>query len=406
MGAEKPLHSLTVVDFTTYVAAPSCSMLLGYLGANVIKVEPSKGDPSRLSGPGIGIPATAEENPLYDTYNSYKRAIALDLRCQAGREILYRLLDKADVLVTNYRQKALEGIGISYEEVSRRNPALVYAHFTAYGDKGPDAAKMGFDSLSFYARSGLADTMQYRGLPPILAAWGSGDLFSGMTLLSGILAGVVAARETGKGTRVSTSLLASGIWMLNCGIVQNQFSEDIRPDQEKLTMAPSTCYYECADGTWVKMGGQPAERYWEPMCHALGLEDYIDDERFNDSTRQLENAEACVELLTRAVAQKKYEEWDPLFRKYDIPAEKVQTAREISGDPQALANHLLCDVEYPGIDRTLHMPMPPIKMASVPDEVRDRGPRLGEHTREILLECGYSEAEVAALLAEGAAKQF
>ncbi len=401
MESGKPLHGLVVVDFTSFVAAPSASLILGYLGAEVIKVEPLRGELIRPGGARLRLPCTDEDNVLYDTCNSYKKDISLDLRADKGREIMHRLLASADAFVTNYRLKALEGIGITYEEVKAYNPAIVYAHFTGLGEEGPDAGALSFDGLTYFARGGVGATLQYKGLPPLVTPYGTGDLTSGLALLSGVLAGLLKAQMTGEGSKVTSSLLSNGLWTLNCCLPQSQYVGDIRP-----SLGPEhQQFFACADGIEMRIFLSPPERYWKPVCQAFGLEEYLEDERFCTLAAQREHMAELKELIRNTVAQKTFAEWQPSIRKADAPCGRVQNPVEASQDPQAVANHYVSEVEYPNLGRSITMSMPPIKMDCIPEEPRPRGPRLGEHTSEILAQIGYSEEEIAAILSNGTARQ-
>ena len=401
MQAEKPLHGLVVVDFTSFVAAPSCGLILGYMGADVIKVEPLKGDAIRPGGARHHLPITPEENPLYDTVNSYKKDIALNLRDDAGRAIMHRLLASADAFITNYRFNALEGIGITYEQVKAYNPSIVYGHFTGLGEEGPDAGALSFDGLAFFARGGVGATFQYKDLPPIVTPYGAGDIVSGLAFLSGVLGGLLKAKMTGEGTKVTSSLLSSGLWTLNCCLPQSQVVGDIRP-----ALGPEhQQFFKCADGTELRIFLSPPERYWKPVCQAFGLEDYLEDERFCTYDAQRQHQAECKELIRSTVAKKTFAEWQPSIRKADAPCGRVQNPVELCQDPQVTANHYVSEVSYPDFGRNITMAMPPIKFDCIPEEPRPRGPMLGEHTSEILAQVGYSEAEIADLLASGAAQQ-
>lgn len=394
----KPLSGVTVMDLSIYVAGPACSSLLGYLGADVIKVESIKGDPYRVSGKGYDVPAEAKKNPIFDQCNGFKRGIALDFRSDEGREALKRLAAKADIIVTNYREKALVGMGMSYEQVKEINPGVVYGVFSGYGDKGPDAERPGFDSTTFFSRSGFCMRGTYKGYAPVAPISAAGDTISSTSLAVGILAAYTNRLKTGKGEKVSSSLYGSAVWVMGIPIVQAQFGYVGPFPREEPGFIALSNDYECKDGVWVRICGMSAERYWKPLCEALGMEEYIEDPRFATSAEQHKNlAEAC-ELV-----QKYFRNWDSKeitarMLAVDLPIERNCSVSEIPEDEQALVNHFVNEFAYEDETRAF-LCMPPFKMDSVDDSARGRGPYLGEQTSEILRECGFEDAQIEEMLA-------
>lgn len=401
---EKPLNGVHVLDLSIYVAAPACSAMLGYLGADVIKVEPIKGDPYRLSGKGYGVPAESKMNPSFDQCNGFKRGIAVDFRSDEGKEVLRRLAMKADIVVTNYREKALRGMGMTYEDVRALNPAAVYGIFSGYGDKGPDAERPGFDATTFFARSGFALRGSYIGHPPMASISAAGDSISSMALTIGILAAYSKAKETGVGEKVTSSLYGSALWVLGIPIVQAEFGHvGPFPSDAPGFIALSNDY--CSkDGTWVRICGMSAERYWRPLCEALEMPEAADDPRFSTSAEQHKNLAAACAVVQEHFKNFTYAEIAKRLTVADLPFERHVRLDEIGCDEQVIANHFQNAITYEN-GSVAHMSMPPFKLDSVDDTIGSRGPYLGEQTESILMECGFSEEEIKGMTTSGKAVQ-
>lgn len=397
-----PLAGVKVIDFTIYVAAPAATSIFGYLGADVIKVEPPKGDPYRATGAGFGLPITAEENPLYDTVNFCKRDICLNLRTDEGKQVMRRLIEQADIFMTNYREKALEGMGLTYEEVKTINPRIVYGKGDGYGELGADAARPGFDATAFFARSGFAEEAAPIGGAPALTPSGAGDVVTSLGLGMGVLAAYVKALQTGEGSKVKTSLYTSGLWALASPIVRRQYHPrgNVKPTKGYLAI---TCDFPCAGNTWVRFCGMVAERYWADFCKALGLDEYAEDPRFATSAAQSEHASECYWLMADKLKEKRYEEWEPIFRRYDLPYEKIMGVAESVRDPQALANGYSCLMNYG--EREIYLPMPPVQVSGVETGVRAPAAALGADTVQILKDFKFSNEEIEQLVSGNVVRQ-
>lgn len=400
----KPLAGVKVMDLSIYVAGPACSSIFGYLGADVIKVESLKGDPYRVSGKGYGMPAEEKMNPIFDQCNGFKRGIAVDFRSDEGKEILKEIAASADIIVTNYRENALRGMGVTYEEVAAINPKVIYGYFSGYGEKGPEASRPGFDATTFFARSGFALRGSYIGHPPMASISAAGDTIASTAFAVGILAAYSQMQVTGKGTKVSSSLYGSALWVLGIPTVQAEFGHVGPFPQDEPGFIALSNDYRCKDGTWIRVCGMSAERYWSPLCEALEMMEYADDERFNTSTAQHINIGEACKVVQAGFSKYTYDEIAARLAQVDLPFEKHVTLDEVVKDEQALANHFFNEITYENGVKTF-MAMPPFKMDGLDDETGSRGPYLGEQSSEILREYGYSDEVIEALLSTGKVKQ-
>lgn len=401
-----PLDGVKVMDLTIYVAGPACSTMLGYMGADVIKIESLKGDPYRVSGKGYGMPAEPKKNPLYDACNGFKRCVAIDFRSDEGKEVLKRIASEADIIVTNYRAKPLKGMGMDYETVSSYNKKVVYGYFSGYGDAGPDAERPGFDSTAFFARSGFAMRGTYLDHPPMAPISAAGDSISCMALAVGILGAFSKARLTGEGEMVSSSLYGSGLWVMGVGVAQAQYGYVGPFPREKPGFIALSTDYETRDKIWVRICGMSAERYWAPLCRALKMEDYIDDPRYCTSSAQHENLAECCALVQEHFHKFDFDEVYKRMIAEDLPVERNFTTDKLVSDEQALANRFISEIEYEGGERA-YMSMPPFKLLKAGENAEGRrGPYLGEHTVEVLSEYGFTNEEIGSMISEGKAIQI
>lgn len=401
---QAPLSGVRVLDLSIYVAGPACSSILGYLGADVIKVESSHGDPYRISGKGYGVPAEKKMNPCFDQCNGFKRGICIDFRSEDGKKVLQKLAASADIIVTNYREKALKGMGMSFADVEKVNNKVVYATFTGYGDKGPDSERPGFDATTFFARSGFALRGSYLEGAPMASISGSGDTISSMALAIGVLAAYCRVQQTGKSERVSSSLYSSALWVLGIPIIQAQFGHVGPFPRTAPGFIALSNDYCTKDGVWVRICGMSAERYWKPLCDALEMNVYETDERFCTSTEQHKNiAEACA-VVQENFAKFTYEEIATRLTAVDFPFERHVTLDKIAEDPQAIENHFLNPFTYEN-GTNAFVCMPPVKLGSVDDTVGHRGPYLGENTTQVLRECGFGDEEINGMYTAGTAYQ-
>lgn len=394
----KPLSGVKVIDLTIYVAAPASSSVLGYLGADVIKVEPLKGDPYRTTGVGFGIPASEEMNPLYDTCNSYKRSIAIDLRSEEGKATLRKLVAQADIFLTNYREQALIGMGFTYEEVKQMNPRMIYGKVDGYGEHGVDSERAGFDATAFFARSGFANEGAYTNAPPMTTPSGAGDTITSMAVTIGLLAAYLQSKETGRGQKVTSSLYASALWTMASPIARHQCTPRKEDGWGKPGFLAVNGDFRCKDGSWVRFCGMEAERTWGKFARALDLLEYLDDPRFTSSKEQRNHSVEGFQLIQGKVQEKTYEEWEPIFRSHDLPYEKVQTPVEAARDAQAIANGYVEAICYG--EQTVYFPTPPFQLSELERAPKSKAPRLGEHSEEILRDFQFQQDEIDALRAE------
>ena len=399
-----PLQGVKVVELATVVAAPTTARMLCAYGAEVIKIETLDGDVMRVAGTHEMTPYEDDLNPIFTIHNSNKMFISLNIKTEKGKKILLDLVKDADIFITNIREKSLIRNGLDYETLKETNPGLIYAHFTGYGPKGPVASDPGFDTSAFWLRCGPVADWQTKGAFPFLPTYAFGDMATSNAFLSGILMALFAKTQTGKGTKIDTSLFANGIWCNAIGVVQTQFErKHLNPEPLRPT-DPFNQTYLCKDGRWIGVYCNEYVEDKEKCAKLFGIEFIIDDPRFADIDT-MQRTGSIEEVITRCneiFLTKTAQEWRDLFSANSLACEIMMESQEVSRDPQAIENGYMIPVEYPDENHTtVMMPAPPVSFSEY--RCRDYLPTgsIGEHTEEILTGLGYSEEEIAAMREAG-----
>ncbi len=401
----KPLEGIRVLDMTTFVAAPVCTRLLADLGAEVIKIEPPKGDAWRITAKSYNPTRFSDKmNPVFDIYNTGKKLISVNLKDEEGKKVFHKLLEKSDVFVTNTRPEALKRLGIAYEDLKEQYPSLIYAMVLGYGETGPDAATPAFDVTAFWARSGFLRDMamtdsEYQPLMPPSSA---GDTVTGTTLAAEICAAIVSRTRTGKGDFVRSSLYQNGLFTFGTmGIVTQQPGGRVYPRSRNVggSAGAVTGTYCCADDEWVFManGGNPA--YLPRIYNMIGHPELIDwpkDPDPQDLSKMLRVFQAAFKTKTRA-------EWLKLSKEFDVPMVPMNHFHEAVMEEQAIVNGYVEKVEYPHGD-SIMMPTSPFIMDSYEREPIQLTHTVGWDTEDVLLSTGYTKEEIAALAEAGSIK--
>jgi crotonobetainyl-CoA:carnitine CoA-transferase CaiB-like acyl-CoA transferase len=404
MEPTRPLEGYRVLDFSTYAAAPVCAMTLADWGADVIKVESLSGDAFRLFGFIMRCPIAENDNIQFELDNRNKRGIALDLKTPEGQEIIQKLLKAADVLVTNYRPKALKGIGLDYEALSEKYPRLVYAYLNGYGDKGPEKDKPGFDLAAYFARSGILVEVPEPGSDPIPPLAGFGDHPTGTFLAGGICAALLRREKTGKGCKVQTALFNAALWNLSLNIAAANNNAHL-PEEEQLKIKasrkrPRTAMmntYRTKDDRWVTIMALEYDRYWKPFAESvIRRPDLADDPRFKNQMAAFEHTVELAAIVEEEVRKITKDELVKRMAAADIVYEVNQRWKELKDDVQAVENDFMVEHKMPS-GRKEWIVGNPVKFNGEKTSLRRYAPKLGEHNEEILSELGYNRGQIKSL---------
>ncbi|MBC8461439.1 MAG: CoA transferase [Deltaproteobacteria bacterium] len=391
-----PLEGIKVIDFTTWVFAPAASAILGDWGADVIKIEdPTTGDPQRaiISVAGWDVP---EVNFTWELYNRNKRGMAIDLRIKEGRDILYRLIEDADVFVSNLQSNALKKLFVDYDTLSKINPRLIYAHGTGYGNKGPEASRAGYDHAAFWARGGIMAKLGEPDSIPPKGLGAFGDSTGSIALAAGIVLALFGRGKSGTGQEVNVSLFGTALWCNSLTIAGAELMEEVAErESRKETRNPLYNSYECKNDKWLMVVCLQSDRYWSGFCKVLGLESLENDPRFENIFKRSENAKELIKILDKSFIKFDREELGRLFDENGVLWTPVQTPKEAANDPQAIANRFVVEVEHPshGSYKSISSP---VQFNKTPFAIRNIAPELGQHTEEILLEIGYTWDDITA----------
>ncbi len=394
-----PLAGLKVLDVASFIAAPVAATAMADYGADVIKVEPpGRGDPNRHMRQLASYPPSDVNYP-WEMDSRGKRSIAIDLQTVAGQGTLYRLIERADVLITNYPLVVRARLKMGYDHVSALNKRLIYASFTGYGEEGPDKDQIGFDSTAYFARSGLLDANRYDGQPPGVAMPGQGDRASGLSLFGAIMMALFMREKTGAGTLVSSSLLANGLWSNGVGAQAALLGSVLpsRPPRDRPRNA-LTNPYRTRDDRWMQLTVVLEDKGWGPFCAAIDRPDLPADARFADQLTRRKNAAALVAVIDPIIALQDWAYWRERLARHGIPVGLIGRLQDLPEDVQARASGAVVATDVPGMPWGLAVPFG-IAGVTVPAAVR--APQLGEHTDDILRDGGFSTAEIAALRAGG-----
>jgi crotonobetainyl-CoA:carnitine CoA-transferase CaiB-like acyl-CoA transferase len=395
---ESIFSGLKVVDFASFIAGPSAAVILSDFGAEVIKVEPPSGD---LWRHGNEIPPQPQSKIPYQFHlaNRNKRGMALDLKSPSSQPVLERLVKWADVLIVNTPHPARRRLKLEYEDVVQWNPRLIYADVTGFGEKGPDAALPGFDITAYWARSGLLSLTREAGEPPTWPVAGSGDNATAVGLYSAIVTALYRRERTGKGARVSTALLAEGIWSASVSIqAALSGAKFYGPFDRKNPANAALNVYQASDGTWFVLIITPDKL--EAVAEAIGRTDLLTDPRFSDPGRLMANMSQLTAILDEVFGAHPMAHWHDVFGGVHVTFGAVRGPDEVINDPQLRANDIVVPLDGAGhVQSTISSPMQVHDAEKVPAR---RAPELGEHNEEILQELGFDSEQIDGLLASGA----
>ncbi|MFQ5825790.1 MAG: CaiB/BaiF CoA transferase family protein [Dehalococcoidia bacterium] len=395
-----PLEGIRVVDWTILQQGPVAASMLGDLGAEVIKIEQRvTGDPARGFTNIMGLPATAlaKRNFYFETNNRNKKGMTLDLKKERAREVVYRLVEKSDVFVQNFRKGVAERLGLGYETLSRYNPKLIYATASGYGPEGPESTRPSIDPAGL-ARAGMMEVLAPLGMPPQYPPGGLADQMGAVMLAYGVLAALVARERQGVGQRVDASHIASVMWLESMAVHQYLITGKEAPKWNRQRSGnPLHNAYRCADGKWLFMGLLQPDRYWPQFCQALGISELEQDPPFATTENRRDHREELIAILDERFATRTSSEWFSHLSNFpDLIFEVVSGIPDLPHDPQVIANDYIVEVEHPTEGPTKMLGVP-VKFSQTPGRV-GLVPEFGQHTEEVLLDiCGYSWEEIAEL---------
>jgi crotonobetainyl-CoA:carnitine CoA-transferase CaiB-like acyl-CoA transferase len=399
MASDNIFSGLKVVDLASFIAGPSAAVILSDFGADVIKVEPPTGD---LWRHGHQIPPQPQSKDAYPWHlaNRNKRGITLDLKSPNAAQVLEKLVEWADVLIVNTPHPARKKLKLEYDDVAAWNPRLIYADVTGFGDKGPDANLPGFDITSYWARSGLLSMTRDAGAPPTWPVAGSGDNATAVGLYSAIVTALYRRERTGKGSYVTTSLLAEGVWSASVSIQAALCEAKFFPAHDRKNPANAALnVYRASDGTWFVLIVTPDKL--APVAKAIGRPDLLTDPRFSDPAKLVENMSQLTEILEGVFGSEPMTHWSEIFNGVHVTFGAVRGPQEVIDDPQLRLNDIIVPLEDAGGNLTSTISSP-IQVRGVTKVSAKRAPEIGEHTEEVLTQLGFSAAEVDALRASGA----
>lgn len=388
----QPLKGIRVIDFCTHGAGPAACKMLADWGADVIKVEPLDGEAGRFTSKVLGMRADEGDNPHCELINANKRSIPLNLKDESGKAIMDKLLASANVFVSNYRVRALNKLGLGYEEMSAKHPHIIWGVLTGFGMNGAAADNAGFDTVAFWARSGAMIDFSENGELPLTPPFALGDFTTACSLAAGVAAACYQQAKTGKGEKVMVSLYGQGLWA-NSAVLQAVDHGNPWPKSRKKPDSALRNTYQCKDGTWVMLGTVIYDRYFPVMCKMIGREDLISDPRFNTEAAGKENAGAFVEIIDEVFATKNYDEWDKLLIENDIAHDRVNHIKDTISDPQAWENGYIYKYTTREGKEDLVVGTP-VKFGACEPAPHKNAPLMGEHTVELLTELGYDKNEI------------
>ncbi|HTO60152.1 MAG TPA: CoA transferase [Bradyrhizobium sp.] len=396
MTTDNIFSGLKVVDLASFIAGPSAAVILSDFGANVVKVEPPKGELWRM---GQKIPPQPNSDVAYpfQLANRNKRGIALDLKSPSAQQVLERLVKWADVFIVNTPHPARKNLKLEYDDVAQWNPRLIYADVTGFGEKGPDASLPGFDITAYWARSGLLSMTRDAGSPPTWPVAGSGDNATAVGLYSAIVTALYRRERTGKGSYVTTSLLAEGVWSASvfiqaalCGANFYGLHDRTHPANAALNV------YRSSDGTWFVLIVTPDKL--AAVAKAIGREDLLNDSRFSEQAKLMQNMPQLTAILDELFRSQPMSHWYEVFNGVHVTFGAVREPKEVVNDPQLRANDIVVPLDGAGgkLTSTISSPIQVHGVTKVPAK---RAPRIGEHTEEILMELGFDAQAIDALRA-------
>lgn len=390
------------MELAHWMAGPAAGGVLADWGAEVVKIEPPGGDPLRTIWGALGANPDAP-NGAFVSANRGKRSVELDVTTPPGRAALDRLLDGADVLLTNLRPRALERLGLSPAEVAEHHPRVVYCSLTAYGWGGPDEDRAGYDLAAFFGRTGIAHEITTQGTPPAPLMQGIGDTFTAITAVAGILAALVERERTGRGRLVEASLLRTGMWALAGELGVAAMGGRPRPPYPREE-CPTPLYnsYRTADDRWFFLVGVQAQRLLPAVLSAIGRTDLLDDERFADARSISKHRRGFIPILDEAFAAHPLSYWAKTFDEHDVWWAPVQTPHEVLTDPQAHATGAWVHIEAGGGDPIQSVDSP-VRYDGIHRREAPGPPRLGQDTRPVLAALGYAEEEIDGIVSPGPA---
>lgn len=394
----QPLSGVRVIDVTQIMAGPFCTMLLGDMGADVVKIEkPDGGDDIRRSGP----PFVAGDSAAFLNIGRNKRSVVIDIKTPEGSKIVRRLARTADIFVQNLRPGRIEGFGLGYDDLRAVNPSIVYATITGYGRTGPYKDKPGFDLMA-QGMSGIMGVTGHPGQPPVKVSVPITDLNAGLFTAFGVLAAYVNRLKTGTGQHVDSSLLEAGVaYTFWESAIYFATGSPPGPNGSAHQLSAPYQALPTSDG-YLTIGGA-TQSNWERLCRAVGRAELLSDPRFAANADRMANRAALERTLSETFMTRTTAQWLGVLDRAGVPCGPINDMSQVYADPQVIARDMVVDIDHPTAGAIRNVGIP-VKFSETPGTVRRPPPRLGEHTHEVLVEFGYTADEIAALERGGIVK--
>jgi len=393
-----PLEGVRILDLTWVLAGPFASMVLCDLGADVIKVErPPIGDVARMTAPLVN-----GESCYFLSINRGKRSVAIDLKNEAGRDLFLRLVERVDVVMENFTPGTMETLGLSYDVLCQRNPRLIYAATSGFGQTGPDRLRPALDIIA-QGMGGIMSITGEPGGPPVRPGTSLGDIAAGLFTAIGVLAALHERERSGRGQMIDVAMLDCQISILENAFARYFATGQVpQPIGTRHPVATPFQAFPTRDGYIVLALSWGVENQWELFCATIGRADLIDDPRFDTGPLRTEHHAELEPILIEAMKEKTTAEWVQEFDAIGLPCGPLNNIAQAAALPQVEAREMLVEVEHPCIGR-FPLPNTPVKLSRTPGGVRGPSPDLGQHTDDVLRELlGLPDAEIGRLREAGA----